>query len=178
MDATVRRLLNLDKSKGGSLVKRQVPRENLAPICAYTWTILSKFEPFADEHPELLRKDLQAQVHESLHAGGLFEVYPDDDLEWASNDLGFFGPEGLNSVIKAGQEANISPELLKKIIDIEVEVSGLGSRRGINSKIEGILKKDWESIEEAFESKQVQSNATNEFKSKRDSFQAMLGEFS
>ena len=106
------------------------------------------------------------------------EVYPDDEVEWASNDLGFFGPEGLNSVIKAGQEANISPELLKKIIDIEVEVSGLGSRRGINSKIEGILKKDWESVEEAFESKQVQSNATNEFKSKRDSFQAMLGEFS
>ena len=106
------------------------------------------------------------------------EVYPDDDLEWASNDLGFFGPEGLNSVIKAGQEANISPELLKKIIDIEVEVSGLGSRRGINSKIEGILKKDWESVEEAFESKQVQSSATNEFKSKRDDFQAMLGEFS
>ena len=79
MDATVCRLLNLDKSKGGTLVKRQVPRENLAPICAYTWTILSKFEPFADEHPELLRKDLQAQVHESLRAGGLFEVYPDDD---------------------------------------------------------------------------------------------------
>ena len=79
MDATVRRLLNLDTSKGGSLVKRQVPRENLAPICAYTWTILSKFEPFADEHPELLRKDLQAQVHEFLRDGGLFEVYPDDD---------------------------------------------------------------------------------------------------
>ena len=64
-----------------------------------------------------------------------------------------------------------------RLIDVEVEVSGLGSRRGINNKIESILKKDWESVEEAFESKQVQSNATNEFKSKRDKFQSLLGEF-
>ena len=61
---------------------------------------------------------------------------------------------------------------------MEVEVSGLGSRRGINNKIESILKRDWESVEVAFENKKVQSNATNEFKSKRDKFQSMLGEFS
>ena len=99
-------------------------------------------------------------------------------MDWPSNDLGFFGPEGLDSVKRVGKESSVSPELLKKIIDIEVEVSGLGSRRGINNKIEGILKKDWESVEEVFESKQSQSNATNEFKSKRDKFQSMLGEFS
>ena len=79
MDATVRRLLNLDKSKSGSLVKRQVPRQNLAPIGAYTWTILSRFKQLENQHPELLRKDLQAQVHEYLSDGGLFEVYPDDN---------------------------------------------------------------------------------------------------
>jgi DNA sulfur modification protein DndC len=106
------------------------------------------------------------------------EIYPDDSLEWSSNDLGFFGPEGLESVQNAGEEVNVSPELLKKIIDVEVEISGLGSRRGINNKIESILKKDWESVEEAFEVKQAQSNATNEFKSKRDKFQSMLGDFS
>ena len=55
---------------------------------------------------------------------------------------------------------------------MEVEVSGLGSRRGINNKIESILKRDWESVEVAFENKKVQSNATNEFKSKRDKFQS------
>ena len=79
MDATVRRLLNLDKSKSGSLVKRQVPRQNLAPIGAYAWTILSRFKQLENQHPELLRKDLQAQVHEYLSDGGLFEVYPDDN---------------------------------------------------------------------------------------------------
>ena len=105
------------------------------------------------------------------------EIYPDDSIEWSSNDLGFFGPEGLESVQNVGQEVNVSPELLKKIIDVEVEVSGLGSRRGINNKIENILKRDWESVEEAFESKQAHSMATNEFKSKRDKFQSMLGEF-
>ena len=83
----------------------------------------------------------------------------------------------VESVQNVGQEVNVSPELLKKIIDVEVEVSGLGSRRGINNKIENILKRDWESVEEAFESKQAHSMATNEFKSKRDKFQSMLGEF-
>ena len=48
----------------------------------------------------------------------------------------------------------------------------------INSKIESILKKDWESVEEVFENKHAHSTATNEFKSKRENFQSMLEEFS
>ncbi|SVA88365.1 uncharacterized protein METZ01_LOCUS141219, partial [marine metagenome] len=105
------------------------------------------------------------------------EVYPDDEIIWAANDLGFFGEEGLNSVIQAGQEVDISPELLKKVIDLEVEVSGLGNRRGITNKIESILKQDWESVEVVFDKKIKNDNATNTFKNKRDHFQSMLGEF-
>ena len=105
------------------------------------------------------------------------EVYPDDEIIWAANDLGFFGEEGLNSVIQAGQEVDISPELLKKVIDLEVEVSGLGNRRGITNKIESILKQDWESVEVVFDKKINNDNTTNTFKNKRDDFKSMLGEF-
>ena len=95
------------------------------------------------------------------------EVYPNDEIEWKANDLGFFGLEGLDLVNKVSKEIKISPELIKKIIDIEVESSGLGSRRGISNKIESMLKKDWDSIENVFESKKITTDATNEFKSKR-----------
>ena len=76
MDATVRRLLNLDKNKG-RLVKRQVGRINLAPIEAYTWTIIHQLYMSTDG--TLSRKALQVQVHGFLRAGGLFETYTDDD---------------------------------------------------------------------------------------------------
>ena len=69
----------MDKSKGGTLVKRQVPRKNLAPLGVYTWTILSRFKQLENQYPELIRKDLQAQVHEYLSDAGLFEVYPSDN---------------------------------------------------------------------------------------------------
>ena len=105
------------------------------------------------------------------------DFYPDDEIIWAANDLGFFGEEGLNSVIQAGQEVDISPELLKKVIDLEVEVSGLGNRRGITNKIESILKQEWESVEVVFDKKIKNDNTTNTFKNKRDDFKSMLGEF-
>ena len=76
MDATVRRLLNLDKNKG-RLVKRQVGRTQLAPIEAYTWTII--YQLYMASEGTLSRRALQVRVHESLRAGGLFETYTDDD---------------------------------------------------------------------------------------------------
>ena len=67
MDATVLRLLNLDKNKG-KLVKRQVGRTQLAPIEAYTWTIIHQL--YMASEGTLSRRALQVQVHEFLRAGG------------------------------------------------------------------------------------------------------------
>ena len=105
-------------------------------------------------------------------------VYPDEDMEWANNDLGFFDLDGLNAVTKTGKDLNIAPELLKKIIDIEVEVSGLGNRRGLTDKIEKVLRQDWGNLEDAFSDRLKSNNAINEFKNKREDLQAKLGEFS
>ena len=79
MDATVRRLLSLGRTTGGQLVRRQVSRQNLSTSGAYTYTILERLVRPNDDNPQPLRKELQAQVHERLRAGGLFELYPDDD---------------------------------------------------------------------------------------------------
>jgi DNA sulfur modification protein DndC len=99
-------------------------------------------------------------------------------MEWANNDLGFFDLDGLNAVTKTGKDLNIAPELLKKIIDIEVEVSGLGNRRGLTDKIEKVLRQDWGNLEDAFSDRLKSNNAINEFKNKREDLQVKLGEFS
>ena len=61
--------------------------------------------------------------------------------------------------------------------DIEVDVSGLGNRRGLNKKIENILRQDWTGLDSAIESKIANNHSTIEFKNQRERFQAMLGEF-
>ena len=52
MDATVRRLLKLDEGTN-SLVRRQIPREKLAPAFAYTWTILNQLRAYDQANPQM-----------------------------------------------------------------------------------------------------------------------------
>ena len=77
MDATVRRLLNLDDGVNG-LVRRQIPREKLAPAFAYTWTILNQLLASDQANPQMARSELQKKVSETMGAFGLFDIFPDD----------------------------------------------------------------------------------------------------
>jgi len=77
MDATVRRLLKLDEGANG-LVRRQIPREKLAPPYAYTWTILNQLRTYDQANPQMARSELQKMVGETLAIGDLFIMFPDD----------------------------------------------------------------------------------------------------
>ena len=77
MDATVRRLLKLDEGANG-LVRRQIPRDNLAPAYAYTWTILDQLRAYDQVNPQMERSELQKKVGETLAIGDLFIMFPDD----------------------------------------------------------------------------------------------------
>ncbi len=77
MDATVRRLLKLDEGANG-LVRRQIPREKLAPAYAYTWTILNQLRAYDQANPQMERSELQKKVSETMGAFGLFDIFPDD----------------------------------------------------------------------------------------------------
>jgi len=74
------------------------------------------------------------------------ELYPEKMHLFPSRDIGAFGETELNVIKQVADEEKISPILLKKIIDAEVEVSGLGNRRGIRKKIESILRQDWDEL--------------------------------
>ena len=102
------------------------------------------------------------------------KIYPDDDIAWQKNDLGFFDDDGMQVISKVAHSNNVSSDLLKKVINLEIEVSGLGNRRGITNKLESILKQDWGSMEEVLDRRIQANNEVLEFKEKRDKFQSML----
>ena len=104
------------------------------------------------------------------------KIYPDDDIAWQKNDLGFFDDEGIEAISKVAHSNNVSSDLLKKVINLEIEGSGLGNRRGVTNKLESILKQDWGSMEEALDRRIQANNEVLEFKEKRDKFQSMLEE--
>lgn len=75
------------------------------------------------------------------------EIYPDEPLDWIKNDMSVFTTEdnhALNGL--AGQHA-VSPEMIIRLLTVENEMSGLSVRKNIFGKLEGVLNKDWGSLE-------------------------------
>lgn len=75
------------------------------------------------------------------------EVY-DNDVEWIENDAGAFTEPDAKLLNELSDEYNVPAELIMKLIEAELSVTGLGKRKGILQKLETILNKDWESLEE------------------------------
>jgi DNA sulfur modification protein DndC len=94
------------------------------------------------------------------------EVYPKDSIEWIENDAGAFTEPDAQLLEKLGAKHGVPPQLIMKLIEAELSVSGLGRRKGISNKLESILNKDWESLEEI--------NIRNEEAAKHDSWKEKL----
>lgn len=102
------------------------------------------------------------------------KIYPHDSAIWGEGSMNFFTSEVIQVIQKAAHSVDINSDLLTKVINLEIEASGLGSRRGITNKIESTLKQDWGSIEDLVD-RRVESNAHMlEFKQKRGEFQNIL----
>jgi len=75
------------------------------------------------------------------------EVY-DTEIDWIENDAGAFTEPDAILLKELGGKYNIPAELIMKLIEVELSVSGLGKRTGILRKIDSVLRKDWGSLEE------------------------------
>lgn len=75
-----------------------------------------------------------------------------EDLEWVFDD------EAGSSVLDQGtldavcSARSLPTEMVKELIDMERQLQGLGRRTGVFERIEKILKKDWMTAEQVFES--------------------------
>ncbi|BBB31493.1 DNA phosphorothioation system sulfurtransferase DndC [Neptunomonas japonica] len=84
------------------------------------------------------------------------------DLKWSQNDRPRFDAEDSKLLEQLGDEFDVVPAMIKKLIELELSMEGLSRRSGVFNKISSLLKQDWGSLEEIQE-KQSQLQAKHEY---------------
>ncbi|MBY6197364.1 DNA phosphorothioation system sulfurtransferase DndC [Vibrio hangzhouensis] len=103
--------------------------------------------------PELhaIRQEWLNDPNEPDWADSLPQIYRDvygKDLDWVINDNNNFGEVEAQILQQLGDEYDVSPEMIQKLLDLEVSLEGLSRRTGVFDKIGSLLKQDWGSLEE------------------------------
>ncbi|MDE1237852.1 DNA phosphorothioation system sulfurtransferase DndC [Vibrio aestuarianus] len=70
------------------------------------------------------------------------------DLDWVYDDNASFGKDDAQLIHELCDNFDIVPEMIMKLIELEVSMEGLSRRSGISNKIASLLKRDWGSLEE------------------------------
>jgi DNA sulfur modification protein DndC len=70
------------------------------------------------------------------------------DLNWIENDAGAFTEPDAKLLYEIEKEHGAPAEMIMKLIEIQLSLTGLSHRKGILNKIETVLKQDWGSLED------------------------------
>ena len=108
---------------------------------------------------ELIQKDELQQIrqlwlrdpNEPDWADSLPAIYRSvygTDLNWIENDAGAFTEPDALLLREIESESGAPAEMVMKLIDIELAMTGLSRRTGILGKIETVLKQDWGTLED------------------------------
>ena len=76
------------------------------------------------------------------------DVYSENKINWSENDAGAFTELDVKLLRDIEQVHGAPAEMIMKLIEVELSMTGLSRRKGILNKIESTLKKDWESLED------------------------------
>jgi len=91
------------------------------------------------------------------------------DLDWAIDDTNQFSREDSALISDIAPEYGVSPHLVRKLISLEISMSGLSRRTGIYKKIGRLIQQDWESAEEIIkQNKDGRQNQINQSKEVQD----------
>lgn len=91
------------------------------------------------------------------------------DLDWSVDDTNQFSREDAALITEIAPKYGVSPQLVKKLIDLEISMSGLSRRTGIYKKIGRLIQQDWESAEEIIkQNKDSRQNQINQSKEVQD----------
>ena len=94
---------------------------------------------------EWLRDPNEPDWEDSLPA--IYRRVYGEDLEWVENDAGAFTKADSALLESLSREYGVSAPMVRKLMEAELQVSGLGKRRGILQKLESILRQDWEDLD-------------------------------
>jgi len=98
------------------------------------------------------------------------------DLNWIENDAGAFTePDAL--LLREIEESSGAPaEMVMKLIDIELSMTGLSRRTGILNKIETVLNQDWGTLESISQRKLAPEQSKQTYKANIDALTQRLEE--
>lgn len=98
----------------------------------------------------LIRREWLRDPNEPDWEDSLPHIYRDvygEDLDWVEDDAGAFTRADSETLEKLSDTYGVPSALIRKMLEAELQVSGLGKRRGILNSLESILQRDWEELE-------------------------------
>lgn len=125
----LRELLELERdiNKGGHSIK--LISEPELHVIRQQWLRDPNEPDWRDELPEIYRN-----------------VYG-TDLAWVIDDQSRFDVHDADILTDICSKYEVEPEMVMKLIELEISMEGLGRRQGIFEKIGTVLKQDWGSLE-------------------------------
>lgn len=103
-----------------------------------------------EDELHVIRQHWLRDPNEPDWADTLPEIYREvfnGDLNWIIDDQSQFGVMDAMLLSEVASNSNVSPEMVMKLIELEVSMEGLSRRHGIFEKLESILSKDWGTLE-------------------------------
>lgn len=102
--------------------------------------------------PELhaIRQQWLIDPNEPDWEDSLPKIYRDvytKDLNWVVDDQSRFDASDAELLDKLATHYEVEPEMVMKLIELEISLEGLSKRQGVFDKIGNILKQDWGSLE-------------------------------
>lgn len=102
--------------------------------------------------PELhaIRQQWLIDPNEPDWEDALPKIYRDvytKDLNWVVDDQSRFDASDAELLDKLAAHYEVEPEMVMKLIELEISLEGLSKRQGVFDKIGSILKQDWGSLE-------------------------------
>lgn len=82
------------------------------------------------------------------------QIYRDvtgEDIDWLQDDAGAFTPQDMAVLQHICEDQEVPVELVSKLLDLELELSGMGRRTSIYNRIDQLFKREWKSEDEAME---------------------------
>lgn len=92
----------------------------------------------------------------------IFREVFERDLAWTQNDEAVFDEESGALLDAICEQHDVPPSLVRELVNIEVELSGLARRSNIFKRIEATFSKDWRSESAVFEALNLQFDPSGE----------------
>jgi DNA sulfur modification protein DndC len=110
-----------------------------------------------DEYLELIRKEELKEIRQLWRTEEadwedsvpkIYEEVMGEELDWVTDDLGAFSGEEAEILEEVCAKQDVPPELIKRLLDIELQKHGMKRRASIYNEIDKIFREDWRSAEE------------------------------